>query len=278
MAGGGGPARRRLVVHRHAVGHYHALEREDEERTQSRERALLVPRGRPHAKLAVGCGESVREDERTLLREPQRRLVASPPVVEGDEAAENLALPVSTARARSRERRRARRGAGRTPGPGLTAWKRSTWHVTRTRGRRRASAGARRAESRPDDGGATGEERDLAALSTHVAAEQWNPGARRDVLSTRARDRAPARTSSSRLAPAASRNRNCTWASPTAGVFKRATTTPRAVEMRSMMRCALRGRRKPRPPKRSARCPTSTRQGGQSKTWMTARIWSTPSG
>src|SRR6266545_2972886 len=55
-----------------------------------------MPRGRhlflalPGRELDLGGSQRVGEDERTLLRQPERRLVAAPSVVEGDEAARKL--------------------------------------------------------------------------------------------------------------------------------------------------------------------------------------------
>ena len=51
---------------------------------------LLVPRRRPDAQLALRRGERVGEDERPLLGEPDRRLVAAAAVVEREEPARQL--------------------------------------------------------------------------------------------------------------------------------------------------------------------------------------------
>ena len=67
------------------------LERELEQRAKRGEGPLLVPGRRPDPELALGRRQPVREDERALLRQPQRRLVAAPPVVERDQAAGELA-------------------------------------------------------------------------------------------------------------------------------------------------------------------------------------------
>src|SRR2546422_10979596 len=67
------------------------LERQLEERTERRQRPLLVPGRRPDAELAFRRSQRVREHERALLGKPQRRLVAAPAVIKGDEAAGQLA-------------------------------------------------------------------------------------------------------------------------------------------------------------------------------------------
>ena len=85
------PLVRGAVVQRLAVRDDHVLERELEQRAQRRKRPLLVPRRRPDAQLAAGRGQRVGEDERALLRQPERRLVAAAAVVERDEAARKLA-------------------------------------------------------------------------------------------------------------------------------------------------------------------------------------------
>src|SRR6266550_516544 len=66
------------------------LERELEQRTQRREDTFLVPRSRPDAQLAVPLGEGVGEDQRSLLRQPERRLAAAAPLVEGDKPSGKL--------------------------------------------------------------------------------------------------------------------------------------------------------------------------------------------
>ncbi len=63
------------------------LEGKLEQRPQGGEHTLLVPRRRPDAALVLRRGERVGEDERALLRQPQRCLVATAAVVEGDEPA-----------------------------------------------------------------------------------------------------------------------------------------------------------------------------------------------
>ncbi|MEJ7568110.1 MAG: hypothetical protein WKF41_07580 [Gaiellaceae bacterium] len=66
------------------------LERKLEQLAQCRQRPFLVPRGRPDPELAVLCGQRVGEDKGALLGQPDRRLVATAAVVEGDGAARQL--------------------------------------------------------------------------------------------------------------------------------------------------------------------------------------------
>ena len=70
---------------------------------------------RPDAELATGCGQRVREDERSLLGQPHRGLVAAAAVVESDEAAGQLAPGLDSLELGLRNVRRARRGTGRRP-------------------------------------------------------------------------------------------------------------------------------------------------------------------
>ena len=70
----------------------HPLERELEQLTQRWQRSFLVRRARPDAKLALRRRQRISEDEGALLRQPERRLVAAPAVVEGDESAGELAV------------------------------------------------------------------------------------------------------------------------------------------------------------------------------------------
>src|SRR5215216_6771408 len=77
----------RAVVHRLAVRNDDVLEGELEQRTERRQRPLLVPWRRPDAQFAAGRGERIGEDERPLLGKPQRSLAPTPAVVEGDESA-----------------------------------------------------------------------------------------------------------------------------------------------------------------------------------------------
>ena len=72
---------RSSVVHRFAVGNDHPLERKLEQRSQRGEDQLIVPGRRPHPKLAFWRGERVSENERALLRQPERRLIAPSPVI-----------------------------------------------------------------------------------------------------------------------------------------------------------------------------------------------------
>ena len=72
---------RSSVVHWFAVGNDHPLERKLEQRSQRGEDQLIVPRRRPHPKLAFWRGERVSENERALLRQPERRLIAPSPVI-----------------------------------------------------------------------------------------------------------------------------------------------------------------------------------------------------
>jgi hypothetical protein len=77
-------------VNRVAVGDDHVLEGKLEQRAQRREYPLVVPRCRPHEQLTFGRGRRVREDERSLLGQPEWRLVSVPAVVERDEATGKL--------------------------------------------------------------------------------------------------------------------------------------------------------------------------------------------
>jgi len=75
------------AVHRFAVRDDHELERKLEQGVQRGQNSLLVPLARPDAKLAARRRQPVREDERALFGQPERRLVVPSSVVEGDEAA-----------------------------------------------------------------------------------------------------------------------------------------------------------------------------------------------
>jgi hypothetical protein len=90
-------------VHRLAVRDDHELERELEQLPQPRKRPLLVPRRRPDAQLSSGRGQRVREDQRALLGEPERRLVAAAAVVEGDESAPELVPGIDRLQLRLRD-------------------------------------------------------------------------------------------------------------------------------------------------------------------------------
>ena len=68
------------------------LERKLEEVAERGQSALLVPGRVPDAELSSRGGQRVREDERALLWEPERRLVAAAAVVERDEPTGKLAL------------------------------------------------------------------------------------------------------------------------------------------------------------------------------------------
>src|SRR4051794_35031769 len=60
----------------------HALERQLEQRSQRRQDTLLVPGRAPDEQLAAAFRQRVGEDERPLLRQPERGLVAAAAVVE----------------------------------------------------------------------------------------------------------------------------------------------------------------------------------------------------
>src|SRR5205807_1727028 len=78
---------RRTVVQRLAVRDDHVLERQVEQRAERREHARLVPRRPPDEELAGTLRQRVGEDERPLLGEPERRLVAPASVIERLETA-----------------------------------------------------------------------------------------------------------------------------------------------------------------------------------------------
>ena len=84
---------RRTVVQRLAVRDDHVLERQVEQRAERREHARLVPRRPPDEELAGTLRQRVGEDERPLLGEPERRLVAPASVIERLETAGRLTRP-----------------------------------------------------------------------------------------------------------------------------------------------------------------------------------------
>src|SRR3954469_22243912 len=81
----------RAVIHGLAVRHDHALERKLEQPTQRGKHALLVRWRGPDAKVAVRCGQCVREHQGPLLGQPERCLVAATTVVQGHETPRELA-------------------------------------------------------------------------------------------------------------------------------------------------------------------------------------------
>src|SRR4249920_1242551 len=81
---------RRPVVDRLPVRLDDVLERQVEHGAQRRKHALLVPRRGPYTKHALALREGIGEDERPLLRQPERRFVSAAAVVERDEAAGQL--------------------------------------------------------------------------------------------------------------------------------------------------------------------------------------------
>ncbi len=64
------------------MGHDHDFERQFEQVAQRRQRALLVPRRRPHPEFTVRRRQRVGEHQRALLGQPEWRLVAVAAVVE----------------------------------------------------------------------------------------------------------------------------------------------------------------------------------------------------
>src|SRR5438067_6775819 len=78
-------------VHRLPVRNDHVLERKAEQLAKRRQSSLLMPGRRPDAQLTVRRRQRVGENEGALLGNPERRLVATASVVEGDEAAGKLA-------------------------------------------------------------------------------------------------------------------------------------------------------------------------------------------
>src|SRR5205823_13434981 len=75
------------------VGEEDVPERQGEALSQRLQRALLVAGRRPDAELTLGRGQRGREDERALLRQPERRLVPTAPVVERGRNETPLWLP-----------------------------------------------------------------------------------------------------------------------------------------------------------------------------------------
>jgi hypothetical protein len=80
----------RASVQRLTMRNDHELERKVEQRSQGRQRSLVMPRCGPHTELASRGRKLIGEHESALLGQPQRCLVATSTVVERNDPSRKL--------------------------------------------------------------------------------------------------------------------------------------------------------------------------------------------